>query len=395
MRPIAARHGLTLLQLACQWNLAHAPVRCVAPTLIQEAGPDAKPIEAKRAELAALPAADVLSADEVAELRAIGDNTGSMALKGAAPGPRGRAAPRPLGAHAGAGRARGALGHRAGARPGAGMKVSLRGKLMLAGPTLKDPNFDRTVVLITEHTEDGRDGPRAQPAVHAPVAEAVPDLDVGRGATTSVFVGGPVAPNGVIVLAEWEDPAHAVVLVDDDLGFVPGDTEDADALAAAIRRARVYAGHAGWGRASSRTSSPRRRGSSRRRAARSCSATTRGPLGGRAAPQGPRVRAARRRCRRTPRSTERREPLAGRRRRATSVRPPSRRARARRLPGAMDGRYSCVAPARARSARRPRARRRVGGRDRRRARRRPDPRRARRRRRRAGARRSRSRASRS
>jgi len=85
MRPIAARHGLTALQLACQWNLAHAPVRCVAPTLIQEAGPGAKPIEAKREELAALPAANLLSEDEVAALRAIGDNTGSMTLKGAAP----------------------------------------------------------------------------------------------------------------------------------------------------------------------------------------------------------------------------------------------------------------------------------------------------------------------
>ena len=61
MRPIADRHGLTLLQLACQWNLAHPAVRCVAPTLIQEPGPDARPIEAKRAELAALPDEDVLS----------------------------------------------------------------------------------------------------------------------------------------------------------------------------------------------------------------------------------------------------------------------------------------------------------------------------------------------
>jgi hypothetical protein len=60
-------------------------VRCVAPTLIQEAGPDAKPIEAKREELAALPEADLLSEEEVAALRAIGDNTGSMTLKGAAP----------------------------------------------------------------------------------------------------------------------------------------------------------------------------------------------------------------------------------------------------------------------------------------------------------------------
>jgi aryl-alcohol dehydrogenase-like predicted oxidoreductase len=93
MRPIAERHGLTLLQLACQWNLAHPAVRCVAPTLIQEAGPDAKPVEAKRAELAAVPADVVLSAAEVTEIRAIGDNTGSMTLKGGVPDHSGEARP--------------------------------------------------------------------------------------------------------------------------------------------------------------------------------------------------------------------------------------------------------------------------------------------------------------
>jgi aryl-alcohol dehydrogenase-like predicted oxidoreductase len=93
MRPVAARHDLTLLQLACQWNLAHPAVACVAPTLIQEPGDAAKPIEAKREELAALPEADLLSAEEVAELRAIGDNTGSMTLKGAAPDHEGEARP--------------------------------------------------------------------------------------------------------------------------------------------------------------------------------------------------------------------------------------------------------------------------------------------------------------
>ncbi len=88
MRPYAERHGLTMLQLACQWNLAHPAVRCVAPTLIQERGSAARPIEDKRGELAALAelrarSAAQLSEVEVAELRALGDNTGCMALKGA------------------------------------------------------------------------------------------------------------------------------------------------------------------------------------------------------------------------------------------------------------------------------------------------------------------------
>ncbi len=85
MRPIAERHGLTMLQLAAQWDLAHGPVRSVVPTLIQEAGPGARPVEDKRAELAATPSEVVLSAAEVDELRAIGDNAGSMALKGGVP----------------------------------------------------------------------------------------------------------------------------------------------------------------------------------------------------------------------------------------------------------------------------------------------------------------------
>jgi aryl-alcohol dehydrogenase-like predicted oxidoreductase len=93
MRPYAEKHGLSMLQLACQWNLAHPAVRCVAPTLIQESGSDARPIEDKRAELAVLPTEPLLSSAEVAELREIGENTGSMALKGANPDHEGAARP--------------------------------------------------------------------------------------------------------------------------------------------------------------------------------------------------------------------------------------------------------------------------------------------------------------
>jgi aryl-alcohol dehydrogenase-like predicted oxidoreductase len=93
MRPYAERHGLSMLQLACAWNLAQRAVSCVAPTLIQESGTGARPIEDKRAELAAVTADAGLSAEELQAIRAIGENTGCMTLKGASVEHEG--APRP------------------------------------------------------------------------------------------------------------------------------------------------------------------------------------------------------------------------------------------------------------------------------------------------------------
>jgi len=92
MLPIAERAKLTPIQLACQWNLAHSAVASVAPTLIQESGEEACPIEAKRLELGNLPEQH-LPDDDVAQIRAIGDNTGSMALKGANPNHEGEERP--------------------------------------------------------------------------------------------------------------------------------------------------------------------------------------------------------------------------------------------------------------------------------------------------------------
>jgi aryl-alcohol dehydrogenase-like predicted oxidoreductase len=93
MRPIAERAELTMIQLACQWNLAHEAVACVVPTLIQEVGSNARPIDDKRSELAQLPPEQRLSFDDVDAIRSLGDNTGCMALKGASPDHVGDARP--------------------------------------------------------------------------------------------------------------------------------------------------------------------------------------------------------------------------------------------------------------------------------------------------------------
>ena len=92
MRPIAQKHGLTMLQLACLWTLAQTAVKSVIPTHIQEVGASSKPIETKINELASLP--DItLTPDEVETMRRIGDNKGCMHLKGGNPQYTGEAQP--------------------------------------------------------------------------------------------------------------------------------------------------------------------------------------------------------------------------------------------------------------------------------------------------------------
>jgi putative transcriptional regulator len=124
---------------------------------------------------------------------------------------------------------------------------SLRGQLIIATPTLVDPNFARSVVLIAEHTEEGAMGLVLNRPATTLVDEAVPDLAWLAGEEDHVWVGGPVAETAVIVLAEWDDVELAGALVDGDLGFVGTDADQPDQLDGAIRRARVFAGHAGWG----------------------------------------------------------------------------------------------------------------------------------------------------
>jgi putative transcriptional regulator len=124
-------------------------------------------------------------------------------------------------------------------------QLSLRGKLLIASPSLLDPNFARTVVLITEHNEEGAMGVVLNRPSETEVSEVAPELGP-IVAAEPVFIGGPVQPQALVVLAEFNDPEVAAWIVAADVGFVAAETESDD-LERAIRRGRVYAGYSGWG----------------------------------------------------------------------------------------------------------------------------------------------------
>jgi len=123
---------------------------------------------------------------------------------------------------------------------------SVRGKLLVASPALVDPNFLRTVVLIAAHDADGALGLVLNRPSTMVVGDVVAQLSDACDGFEEIYVGGPVAPGAVIVLAEFSDPSLSSMIIDGELGL-PHVELDPARLASGVRRARAFAGHAGWG----------------------------------------------------------------------------------------------------------------------------------------------------
>jgi putative transcriptional regulator len=122
---------------------------------------------------------------------------------------------------------------------------SLTGQLLISGGGLYDPNFRHTVVLIGAHGEEGAVGVVLTRPLEQRVGDVVPPLAALTGPDQPLFEGGPVAPQQAVLLVEAADPEILDVRVFGAVGFLTGDVPaDADT---AVRRARVFLGHAGWG----------------------------------------------------------------------------------------------------------------------------------------------------
>ena len=122
---------------------------------------------------------------------------------------------------------------------------SLKGHLLIAGPALVDPNFRRTVVLVGEHSDEGALGLILNRPSEATVDEAVPELSTLAAGVDQVHFGGPVQPSAIVVLADFVEPDRAGSLVLDSVGFLPSEVDPEEL--GELRRARVFAGYAGWG----------------------------------------------------------------------------------------------------------------------------------------------------
>jgi putative transcriptional regulator len=124
--------------------------------------------------------------------------------------------------------------------------VTVRGQLLVAGPTLLDPNFHRTVVLICEHDDNGAMGLVLNRPSPIPADQAIPEIADALPPDETLWVGGPVQTTSVVVLADFHAAERNAMLVHGDVGIVLPET-DLEELPAGVRRARAFLGYAGWG----------------------------------------------------------------------------------------------------------------------------------------------------
>lgn len=125
-----------------------------------------------------------------------------------------------------------------------------KGRLLVATPPLDDPNFDRSVVFVLEHHDEGAIGV----VLNRPTVEHLDEpLDRWaelQAAPGSVFVGGPVETNALIALAITKPAADADPEL---LAPIVGDIASADLtadpalVAGEVDGVRVFRGYAGWG----------------------------------------------------------------------------------------------------------------------------------------------------
>jgi putative transcriptional regulator len=125
---------------------------------------------------------------------------------------------------------------------------TLRGQLLVATPGLRDPHFDRTVVLVLEHDPDGALGLVLNRPTATPVGDVLATWEDLTSEPPLVFAGGPVDGTAAICLGSTRPGAvsEAVQAVSPTLGVVDLDTDPA-LLAADVAYVRVFAGYAGWG----------------------------------------------------------------------------------------------------------------------------------------------------
>lgn len=123
-----------------------------------------------------------------------------------------------------------------------------RGKFLVANESLSDPNFRETVILLLEYEAGGALGVVINRPTGVTLATLLPDVEELSGRADMAFVGGPVAPDRMILLIRAQAPPEASARVLDGV-FITSSLDvlrDMSRDAGDARRFRAYVGYTGW-----------------------------------------------------------------------------------------------------------------------------------------------------
>lgn len=124
------------------------------------------------------------------------------------------------------------------------------GTLLVAAPSLVDPNFRRTVVYIIDHRREGTLGVVLNRPSEVAVHDVLPAWGPHVSRPRAVFVGGPVEQKTALCLGALRTGENAATLtgvigVRGPVALVDLDA-DPEPLVPKLRGLRVFAGYAGW-----------------------------------------------------------------------------------------------------------------------------------------------------
>ena len=122
------------------------------------------------------------------------------------------------------------------------------GTILIASPYLLDPNFQKTVVLICQHSAQGTIGLILNRPLKIPLSKALPTVPALEGTSHVLYTGGPVRPKEILMLFHADTPPASTGKVFEEVYF-GGNEEVVEKIVPNLNPGmpfRVYAGHASW-----------------------------------------------------------------------------------------------------------------------------------------------------
>ncbi|WP_158826301.1 YqgE/AlgH family protein [Mucilaginibacter lacusdianchii] len=120
------------------------------------------------------------------------------------------------------------------------------GRLLISEPFMMDPNFKRSVIFLTEHSDEGTLGYVLNHQSEYMLGDVLPDTSYSE---MPVYVGGPVANNTLHFIHRCPDKIEGGIEIWDGV-FWGGDYDQVKKLVSEYQlkedEIRFFAGYSGW-----------------------------------------------------------------------------------------------------------------------------------------------------